>query len=64
MINKFDFFIYLYIKITSVLALNILGENEFAVARNFQVQIQVLSHPTQKQLPDRITATIHTHEEE
>lgn len=43
-----------------MLALNILGETKFAVARSFQVQIQVLSHPTQKQLPDRIIATVHT----
>lgn len=33
-------------------------KNEFAVARNSQVQIQVLFHPTQKQLPDRTTATV------
>lgn len=43
-----------------MLALNILGGNEFAVAKNFQVQIQILFHPTQKQLPDRTTATVHT----
>jgi len=47
-----------------VLALNILGGNEFAVARNFQMQIQVLSQPTDEQLPDRITATVHTHKTE
>lgn len=44
----------------SVLALNILEGNEFAVARNIQVQIQVLFHPNQKQRSDRITATTHT----
>lgn len=43
-----------------MLALNIFGGNEFAVAGNLQVKIPVLSHPTQKQIPGRITATIHT----